>query len=354
MRTRFGTSVLVAGGLLAGATMAAAQEGCPSGRAPYGSLGIGLYQCPGGSCSINMRDLKEGEPGPMRHSFSTEPRLRDIGPPGSSVLRDGDVLVAVDGRLITSVEGGARLGGLRPGEDVRLTIRRDGRQIDAWLTAERSCRYAGLEVGRGVGLPGSGLTYTTAVRPAVRLDSIHGVTLSNDTLWTRYSLQEADRVWSVYTDSLAPDSLRWGPLTFPEATVSSELAWADQAVTFAEPALSPFGLFSTATRPQVEFGVAISCGECGWRRSGSRVRFVTGEFPVVDAVEAGGPAAQAGLAVGDVLISIDGYPIPSDEGGRRLGALEAGERVTLEVRRGDRILEVSIAPREASGTRLRM
>lgn len=352
-RTRFGIGVVVAGGLLAGATAAAAQEGCPLGRAPYGSLGIGLFQCPGGSCSINMHDVSRGELGPMRHSFSTEPRLRNIGPPGSSVLRDGDVLVAIDGKLITSVEGGARLGGLRPGEDVRLTIRRDGREIDAWLTAERSCRYPGLEVGQAAGLSGRGLTYSMALLP----DSVHGFTLSNDTTWTRYSL--LDRVWSAHSDSLAygitTDSLRWGPLVFPEGTVSSDIVWpSNQAVTFAEPSLTPFGLFSTTTRPQVEFGVAISCGECGWRRSGGRLRFVTGEFPVVDAVEAGGPAAQAGLAVGDVLISIDGHPIPSDEGGRRLGALEAGERVTLEVRRGDRILEVSIAPREASGSRLRM
>lgn len=357
MRTRFGIGMVAAGALLAGGTAAVAQEGCPSGRAPFGSVGIGLFQCPGGSCSINIRDVREGEVGGLRHSFSTEPRLRRIGPPGNTVLREGDVLVAVDDKLITSREGGARLGGLRPGEDVKLTIRRDGRELDAWLTAERSCRYPGLEVGRETGVRGRGFTYSTAVSPSLRRDSIHGLTLSNDTLWTRYSL--LDRVWSAFSDSVVfetrPDSLVWGPWVSPEGTVSSDIVWpTDQALAYAEPNLTPLAFLSTTTRPEVEFGVAISCGECGWRRSGGRLRFVTGEFPVVDAVETGGPAADAGLAVGDLLISIDGHPIPSDEGGRRLGALEAGERVTFEVRRGDRILEVSIVPRQASGNRLRM
>jgi hypothetical protein len=246
---------------------------------------------------------------------------------------------------------------------VRLTIRRDGREIDAWLTAERSCRYAGLEVStRGSGTSFNRLDsdarfapiYTTGVRAG---DSY---VLSNDTTWAGYRLTEGDSVWRVYGDTVAVlrsgvsgvvDGSTVGTLWSP---TGRKLDFTGAGIAVGENVITPYGLATAAARPSVEFGVAISCGECGWRRSLEGIRFETSEFPVIDAVEAGGPAAEAGLLVGDILIAIDGHPIPSAEGGRRLGALEAGERVALEVRRADRIIQVSIAPRAASGQRLRM
>jgi len=58
-----------------------------------------------------------------------ELELRDIRPngPAAAQVRDGDMLVAVDGALITTREGSEHLFDARPGLPLRLTIRRSGR-----------------------------------------------------------------------------------------------------------------------------------------------------------------------------------------------------------------------------------
>lgn len=58
-----------------------------------------------------------------------ELELRDIRPngPAAGQVRDGDMLVAVDGALITTREGSEHLFDARPGLPLRLTIRRSGR-----------------------------------------------------------------------------------------------------------------------------------------------------------------------------------------------------------------------------------
>ena len=88
--------------------------------------------------------------------------------------------------------------------------------------------------------------------------------------------------------------------------------------------------------------------------SGPLAAFRTSEFPVIESVEKDGPADRAGLLPGDILYSVEGSPITSRDGGAALGRLAPGESVTLEIRRGDRILEVTVTPREASGRRQRM
>jgi serine protease Do len=100
--------------------------------------------------------------------------------------------------------------------------------------------------------------------------------------------------------------------------------------------------------------VELSCGDCGWRGSGRGSTFVTAVFPVIESVEKDGPADRAGLLNGDIMISVEGLPITSSGAARRLGSLEPGESVMLEIRRGDRIIEVAITPREASGRKQRM
>ena len=64
--------------------------------------------------------------------FGAEPELRDIRPDGPAAgrLREGDILVAVDGALITTREGGLKLARTQPAHAGRLTIRRDGRTQD--------------------------------------------------------------------------------------------------------------------------------------------------------------------------------------------------------------------------------
>lgn len=70
---------------------------------------------------------------------------------------------------------------------------------------------------------------------------------------------------------------------------------------------------------------------------------------LVARVEEESPAAEAGLAVGDVVTAIDGEPVgTSFDLRRRVRAFEAGQRTTLEVVRGGRVLAltVTVAERE--------
>lgn len=335
IHTRRGAAWTAVAALIA-AGPAAAQQ-CPGGQPAYGSIGVGRYECVGGSCSINLR---RGEV--YAHTFSTEPRLHDIDQsgPGADLLRDGDVLVAVDGKLITTAEGGRRLGGLAPGQDVKLTLRRGGRELNAWLTTRSSCRLPRLDVVSG---SRAGLAYTMAG------DSTHA--------WG-YAMVPGDSAW--HSAIIGADST-WSGHFFPPDSLFSGFVYGDSiapgfAVTTGDAWVAGFGEGfggGRAASPAVEFGVELTCGECGWRRSFQGLAFVTEQFPVVAAIEKGGPADAAGLAVGDLLLTVDGLAITSSEAGRRLGSLEAGERIVLEVRRGDRIVDVSIAPRESGERRQR-
>lgn len=50
------------------------------------------------------------------------------------------------------------------------------------------------------------------------------------------------------------------------------------------------------------------------------------------------------LQVGDVILAIDGVPITTSEGGRRIANLEVGESVSLLVRRDGDEIEVKLVP----------
>lgn len=362
--------------LLLGATAAAGQAGECSGGAPaFGSLGIGEFRCIGGSCAVNMRS---GDP--YAHSFSTEPRIRNIDPegPGAGILRNGDVLVAIDGKLITTAEGGRRLGSIRPGQDVALTLRRDGREIRARVTANSSCDLPRLSVTSGVG-------WDVAPTLAYMIgDSTYRSTWNGSDSTYRRLFMATDSTYRTvwrFSDStgLARDSMAFPFTTLGNALgrgVRDSLDWARPLYLMADSAGYAYGITTSPlatyalqdrpspalglafgpgpARPPVEFGVELSCGECGWRTVPGGSTFRTREFPRIESVEKDGPADRAGLLAGDIMISVAGSPITSDEAGRRLGGLSPGEAVTIEIRRGDRILEVSIAPREASGRRQRM
>lgn len=130
-------AALVPGGIARG------QSTCPEGRPVTGDLGIERYRCIGGACEI----WTETERG-LTHVFTTEPRIDRLDPKGPSAggLREGDVLVAVDGILITSEEGGQRLANLRPGVAVTLWIRRGDRDLEVRVVPIPGCNPSALSV----------------------------------------------------------------------------------------------------------------------------------------------------------------------------------------------------------------
>jgi membrane-associated protease RseP (regulator of RpoE activity) len=95
-----------------------------------------------------------------------------------------------------------------------------------------------------------------------------------------------------------------------------ELATAPAAQA---PAVAPF-----------ELGLTLGCDGCRWTRVyDGAVAWQTIEVPRVLAIDAGGPAARSGLAVGDLLLTVDGRAIMSEAGGRYLGTIRPGQRVEI-------------------------
>jgi len=83
-------------------------------------------------------------------------------------------------------------------------------------------------------------------------------------------------------------------------------------------------------------GFSIYCTDCSLQRLADPEAWVWSfsEPPVIERVEPGSPARDAGLEAGDVLTHIDGLSLVAAEAGRRFGAIEPGDRVTFTYRRG--------------------
>ena len=118
-------------------------QSCPGGRPPAGDLGIRELNCDGGPCAIYGRDARG-----LYHRLSIEPRLVGIEADGPSarLVRENDVLVAVDQILVTTPAGGRRLAQLEAGKPVELWLRRDGADVRVTVTPITGCGFSMLRV----------------------------------------------------------------------------------------------------------------------------------------------------------------------------------------------------------------
>lgn len=118
-------------------------QDCPSALPVAASLGFRSYACYGGDCQIAVR-----EGGVLHHDFTVEPRLRGVEPsgPAAGTLRENDVLVAIDGALVTTRAGGERLANLSPARDVTLRLRRDGVEMEVRVRPQAGCHRPGISV----------------------------------------------------------------------------------------------------------------------------------------------------------------------------------------------------------------
>jgi S1-C subfamily serine protease len=128
---------------LLAATRVLGQEACEGGRAPVGTLGLEYLVCvTDGACAVNERDERG-----WFHWFTVEPVIRSVGAPGKGGgLAVGDVIVAIDGLLITTREGGRRLANVPAGMPVLLRIRRGARELEVALTPVPGCNAPRLTV----------------------------------------------------------------------------------------------------------------------------------------------------------------------------------------------------------------
>jgi hypothetical protein len=271
----------------AAATSATGQGACPDGKGiVVPDLGWSDVSC--SHCEIEYR------PAYRRYRFGTEPRLGGIHGPGAGRLREGDVLVALDGRPITTSEGGDRLASVRRGERVRVTVRRGGQLQTVEVVAAERCihppvpplpprppRAPGAPMAPGA--PGVPQPPTPPTPPSVRAPRAPGAPL--------------------------PPMAPMAPL----------------------PPLPPS---PPDILPEGWFGFGISCDRCGIRKHDDDVRMFFGEAPTVESVEPGSPAARAGIRRGDRLTHVDGLALTTPAGAQRFQAILPGQAVTWTYRRG--------------------
>lgn len=287
-------------------TVVVSGKACESGVVE-GSLGIAGLDCVG-ECTLTLSSDGKEE----MWVFSTEPRVFSVeaGGPTDGILEAGDFLVAVDGLLITTREGGRRYANLNPGETVTLRYRRDGRVRDAMVRVGTQCvpePTSVVGVGRALPAPPS--------RPAREPRGIAA---------------------TVPRVRVLPDSMAVVP---PLATAVAPVP--------PEPLLD--------STPRGRLGIGLACEECGTRtdeETGRSLWFFSGPIEVTQ-VNVGGPAERAGIQLGDLITAIDGHDISSEAGGRAFSDLTPGEAVRVTVvRRTGREAELTVVPEE-TGTRLR-
>ena len=285
---------------LSGQTVVVPEQECEAGVIT-GSLGISGLDCVG-ECSVNIsRGGKE-----QNWVFSTEPRVFSLesGGPAEGILRAGDYLVAIDGVLITTREGGRRYADLEPGEIVTIRYRRDGNVHEAGIRVGSWCRPVPeptAATGRVASLP--------PLRPSRAVPPV-------------------------------------GIATAPRVTVLPDLAEPASPMGIAR-AAGVSGYFRNLMTTRGRLGIGLTCTECGSRsdeETGENIWFFSGPIEVTQ-VNSGGPAERAGIRMGDLITAIDGHDIATEAGGLAFSTLTPGEAVQVRVvRRNGREEDVSLVP----------
>lgn len=100
------------------------------------TLGISDFVC---HCSVKIAK----EPGvPDSWMFDSEPEVQGIalGGPADGKLEAGDHIIAIDGKLITTAEGGSRWSSVHIGQKVTLRVSRQGAIRDVPITVGEMTR----------------------------------------------------------------------------------------------------------------------------------------------------------------------------------------------------------------------
>ncbi len=283
---------------------AAAQAGerlvCKGGVDPVGSLGITGISCD--RCQFFTNGKLH------RAVFWTEPTILDLDAsnPASSVLREGDVLVSVDGQLITTREGSARFSALPPDRPTRLRVRRDGRLVDLTVPVAAACpstKEAGAPVVAGRGVP-------APPPPPARV-----------------------------SEPVSPGA----PVVVREPTPPHPPARVTEPRAAARPVPPPPPPAPARMAPHASLGFGFRCSECVYREGeGDQLgRWTFPEPPEVVGIDKEKDGRAASLRAGDHLVALDGVPLTSDEGGRRFSEIRPGDTLRWTVERDGREIAVT-------------
>lgn len=252
------------------AIVTAPAKQCGPGAVVIGSLGYSGIEC--SSCSFTLH----ADGTDRQWKFRAEPVITGVKPggPADGKLREGDVVVAIGGYLITTQEGGRLFGAITPGEPVVLRVRREGRESEVEITPVSECAK--------VMAPAAPAPMAQPAMPAPAAAPV----------------MVAEPLIAAVPAPPAPPGHLGGRL-------GMSIVCSDCSIKVPKDAKGgeggPVWTFRTAPR--------------------------------IERVEVDGPAAQAGLRGGDELTHIDGVPLTSEDGGRRFGAVQPGDTVVLRYRR---------------------
>jgi hypothetical protein len=260
---------------------------CPASE-EVGSLGITGIKCE--RCRFITEDGRE------RAVFFTEPVILSVRPtvPAAEHLRPGDVLMAIDGFLITTSDGWDRFSNLPADGSVVLRIRREGRVREVLVP------LAGVCPSRD-----SGTLPALAGRPV-----------------------PPPPPKAVVAEPVAAVP---APPTPERVLEAAELA----------PAL-PLPPTPSSLAPHASLGFGFQCTDCAF--DGEIWDF--SQPPEVQGIAPEGSVASAGLRAGDRIVAIDGVDITSEDGGRRFAEIEPGQGIVWTVERDGRRLQVKTTARE--------
>jgi membrane-associated protease RseP (regulator of RpoE activity) len=281
---------------------------CQTGEIETASLGYAKLEC---NCVVGYI---EGQPGRTLYEFRSEPKLWGIedGGPADGKLKEGDVVTAIDGYLITTAEGGSRFGAVKPGESVALTVRRDGRELDVTITPAAQCKAV------------------TDLVPAPVADMS----------------PEPARAWSIKTAPRAVVYVR------PDTVMVSADPISVRSTAPAEPGaprvILPPPVPDYTILPRGWLGFSVSCSDCKVIKvkDEESVRWEFSGYPEITRVEPGSPAHEAGIRAGDVLTHIDSHELTEVEGGRLFGAVQPGDSVAFRYVRGGEERSVTLVAGE--------
>jgi membrane-associated protease RseP (regulator of RpoE activity) len=261
---------------------------------PLDMLGISGMSC---SCSQTI-----GEGGNY-WSFQSEPEILAVhdGGPADGKLKRGDIIVALNGMLITTRKAGVLFANLEPGEPVTLTVSRRGKTKDVTIVPEKPARKSSPWV------KGFDSTGTWSIPDLSR--SIEDLSMSLE------DLQLPD-----ITD--IPD--------IPDLPVLYDLT---RNLNFRFMNMQPKGWFG--------FGLSMS-GSIKQEDDEVLVLWRFDSPPTVKTVEPNSPAEHAGLKEGDKLTHIDGVRIDTNKGGRRFSEVEPGDVVTWTYKRDGKSTDVEM------------